>query len=313
MAAQPLHFTVGPSAGFVKTKEQAEKALETGASIIVLGSYTLEERRGNTGSNLYADGDSHVLLPGSLNSYGLPNLGIGYLRSWLPDFVRKAKERGVRVRVSVAAFSIAEYVTCVQRLSLFYDGEVELNLGCPNVWHGTEQHRIISFDIDAMGRVVSATRAWLGSGRIAIKLSPYSDPWMIGQVWDVVTHGQVATIVTMNTFANAVIYSSETGKPLIDVPNGFAGYAGDGSLPMALGQVRQFANFRDAALKANALRHAVRIEGVGGVSSGGAAHQMHLAGADGVLSGTAYDKDPKVIRRIYEEMPESLQNLALAA
>lgn len=313
MAVKPLQFTVGPSAGFVKTKEQAEGALKTGASIIVLGSYTLEERPGNPGPNLYADRDDHHLLSGSLNSYGLPNLGIEYLRSWLPDFMKRAKELGVKVRVSIAAFSVEEFLKSVRVLSEFYDGDIELNLGCPNVWHGTVQHRIMSFDLETMQSVVAGCRVYVGPERLGAKLSPYSDPWMIGQAWEVLMGSQIATIVTMNTFANAVIYDPETAKALIDVPNGYAGYAGDGSLPMALGQVRQLANLRHEAMRRETLKHVVRIEGVGGVSSGYAAHQMYMAGADGVLSGTAYGRDRKVIARIYEEMPEGLQNLALAA
>lgn len=312
MAAQALYFTVGPSAGFVKTKEDAKKALETGASIIVLGSHTFDGRDGNKGPRLYADMAQYPYLPGSLNSYGLPNLSIRSLRPWLPDFVRKAKDRGVKVRVSVAAFSIEGYMQAVKTLREFYDGEIELNLGCPNVWHGATQHRIMSFDLDAMQQVLALCRAMIDPRQLAVKLSPYSDPWMIEQVWDILTGCAIGTIVTMNTFANALVFD-EAGKPAIDVPNGFAGYAGDGVLPMALGQVRQFDLLRAKARERKAPGSDMRLEGVGGVSSGEAAYQMHLAGADGVLSGTAYGKDPKVIRRIYEEMPESLQNLALAA
>jgi dihydroorotate dehydrogenase len=312
MAANPLRFTVGPSAGFVKTKEDAEKALKTGASIIVLGSYTFDGRDGNKGPRLYADMAQYPHLLGSLNSYGLNNPGIGYLRSWLPDFAKKARDQGVRVRVSVAAFSVEEYLKCVRALREFYDGEIELNLGCPNVWHGATQHRIMSFDLDAMQQVLALCRAMTDPRELAVKLSPYSDPWMIGQVWDILTGCTIGTIVTMNTFANALLFDEE-GKPAIDVPNGFAGYAGDGALPMGTGQVRQFDLLRAKVRERKAPGSDMRIEGVGGVSSGEGARQMHLAGADGVLSGTAYGKDPRVIAHIHQGMPESLQNLALAA
>ena len=305
-------FTVGPSAGFVKTLADAERALASGASIIVLGSYTLKERKGNEGPRLYVGpGDHPLILNGSLNSYGMPNLGIESLRSWLPDFVKRANDKGVKVRVSVAAFSVDEYLACVRILSEFYDGEIEFNFGCPNVWEGSKQHRIVSFDFDVMGQITALARAHLGEERMVIKLSPYSDPWMFAQAWSVVMHTGVIAIVTMNTFPNAVIYDAE-GKPMVDVPNGYAGYAGDAIVPISSGQIAQFDKLRKAAQSVTTSR-IVRLEGVGGVSSGAAAYQMRCSGADGVLSGTSYGQDPKVISRIYQEMPESLQNLAVAA
>lgn len=306
-------FTVGPSAGFVKTEAQANRALASGASIIILGSYTLNMRRGNDGPRLYVGPTEHPLMEkGSLNSYGMPNLGIESLRSWLPDFVRRARDQGVKVRVSVAAFSLEEYLAAVRILCEFYDGEVELNLGCPNVWDGGKQHRIVSFDFDVMRQITACARTQLGDERMVIKLSPYSDPSMFAQVWEVVLYTGVIGVVTMNTFPNALLYD-ESGKPMIDVPNGYAGYAGESALPIATGQVRQLALFREASLKSGTLTRSVRIEGVGGVSNGAAAYQMRLAGADGVLSGTAYGEDPRVIGHIYETMPEDLQNLAVAA
>lgn len=306
-------FTVGPSAGFVKTQADAERALASGASIIVIGSFTLKKRDGNEGPRLYASPSEYAIMPkGSLNSYGMPNLGVESLRSWLPDFVKRARDQGVKVRVSLAGFSVEDYLACVRILSEFYHGEIEFNFGCPNVWDGGKQHRIVSFDFDVMRQITACARTQLGDERMVVKLSPYSDPWMFAQAWDVVLYTGVAGVVTMNTFPNALIYD-ESGKPAIDVPNGYAGYAGEAMLPVATGQVRQLALLREASRKSGALTRIVRIEGAGGVSNGTAAYQMRLAGADGVLSGTAYGEDPRVIGHIYETMPEDLQDLAVAA
>ena len=296
-----MRFTIGPSAGFVKTQEQAEECFRSPSNVIVLGSYTREERPGNPG-NTY----SHTPW-GSLNSLGLPNQGIYALKSWLPDFLKKAVKAGKSVRVSLAAFSPSEYAKEAARLVTYGVRSIELNLGCPNVWGEDGQKPIASLNLPLMRGVLDQTRQAVGRDYpLAVKISPLVDPTLFAPVWKMFLEFRIATVVTMNTFPNALGFD-ESGKPLISVGEGLAGFAGSGVKLIALGQVAQFNAQRMAAPRATPKGPRIRIDGVGGIADARDVLDMRRAGADGVLIGTAFgERGPSIFGDIMTNLPDDV-------
>jgi dihydroorotate dehydrogenase (fumarate) len=178
----------------------------------------------------------------------------------------------------------------------------EINLGCPNVRSEGVQKPIFAFDPDLIDEVlliahrVSGT---LGEPEIAVKLSPYSDPFFLARIAGVLKTRlhEYMKLVTCNTFPNAYGFKCKNAKPIIEANDGYAGLAGHAMKHIALGQVRQFSKFLPA----------ITIVGVGGISGGSDLRDMELAGAKEAQVGTAFfTHGPRAFQRIASEYVDML-------
>lgn len=284
---------IGIAAGHVKRPADIDELVKLPSDIlssVTLGSYTLEPRNGNEGTTYVRQASGT-----SLNALGLPNPGIEEACRFLPSMIRRLHESGKQARVSIAGFSTEDYVQMAKTLLGMGMDELELNLGCPNIRDGGEQKPIFAFEPKLVGDIIGAVYYAFGT-RLAVKLSPYSDPRLVGIIaeeLDVQARNAKVTIVTSNTFPNATAYDG-SGKPLISANNGYAGAAGTALHEIAVGQVKQFRE---------ALDNSWNIIGVGGIDSGQAARNFELAGATSCQIGTAYfdSSDPRTVQRIVEE------------
>lgn len=262
------------AAGTCKFVDEVSQLSRAATSAVLVGSITLQERGGNSG-NVYWAGTMF-----SLNSLGLPNPGARYYREHLPEMAARAHDAGKPLLVSVAGFTPEEYAELAEMaLDRGADG-VELNLGCPNVWQGEEQKRIACFDPSLVEEILRGVQERAGGGaRVAVKISPFSDPFALVEVAKVIERqGVVKAVTTTNTFPNAFSYD-DSGQPLITPGGGLAGLAGPAMKPIGLGQVRQ--------LRA-ALPDRVQIIGVGGINSGRDILEYRRVGATAVQIATAY-------------------------
>jgi dihydroorotate dehydrogenase len=198
--------------------------------------------------------------------------------------------------VSVAGFTPAEYA---ELTVLALDGGadfVELNLGCPNVWDGGTQKRIVSFDPAMVDSVLKAVYSAVAGrdGVVAVKLSPFSDPVALAEVAAVLNRHNVAVVTTTNTFPNAVALDPSSCRPVIDPGGGLAGMAGPALKPIGLGQVSQLRPM---------LRPETQLIGVGGIN-GGQDILDYLTVASAVQVGTAYyaTEDPAVFSNILSDL-----------
>jgi dihydroorotate dehydrogenase (fumarate) len=290
-------FTLGNAAGFIKGPgPEFDDMLRSAAGEICVGSITVEERAGNPGTVYHYDPDDGS----SINSLGLPNMGMKKFLKILPDLRQRAKDAGKRLRISLAGFEPAEY----GKLASAFAGintTLEINLGCPNVWGTTGQKPIAAFDPALSMNILSrVTASASGSGaRIAVKLSPYSNPEslaaMIGTIRGHCAN-RVHEVVSSNTFPNGKAFVGQ--KPAIAVPYG--GIGGSAMRLIALGQVAQLAS----ALRSTDMR----VIGVGGVSRGRDLVAMHAAGASGVQVGTAFgEQKAKIFSEILAEAAELVE------
>lgn len=280
------------AAGTCKSLEDVQRFVRSDVSAILVGSITMEERQGNEG-NVYFK-SPHF----SLNALGMPNRGAMYYKVVLPEMVRIAHAAGKPLGVSVAGFNTDEY----GQLSELCLGSgvdfIELNLGCPNIWDGGVQKRIVSFDPMSVANVLSTVEADFPTDvTLGVKLSPYSDPELLRDVASIIADepSPVRYVATSNTFPNGFAFDG-TGHSAIGVQR--AGVSGGAMKAIGMGQVDQFREY---------LPVSIALVGVGGIFGGqDVADYLHI-GAASVQVSTAYwnaNEGAAVFGRILAEYME---------
>jgi dihydroorotate dehydrogenase (fumarate) len=272
-------FPVGNAAGWCKTVVEVVNLAASAAQFIVVGSFTVLQRDGNSGNTFNGE---------SLNSLGLPNGGVPYLRECGARMVKLAHDARKQIILSIAGFEPNDFYILAQiARELGFDG-IEVNVGCPNLVQGAVRKPIISFIPDLVreivNEVVRIAKSDNGTMFVLVKMSPMSNPTNIVDLAYILAKTGVDAVVTQNTFPNALLFNDD-GTLQIQTPDktGWAGFAGSAIKPMALGQVNQW---RKALDSQNAGR--IQVWGVGGVQSGRDVHDMLRAGASVVQVGTAY-------------------------
>lgn len=283
MGAVELESPVMNAGGTCKTLEEVAALARSSAGAVVVGSITVNPRTGNAGE-VYWSGANH-----SLNALGLPNRGIDYYSTVLPEMASVIHEHDKKLIVSVAGFTVDEYVQLACRAAQGGADLIELNLGCPNVWDGGRQKRIASFDHDYTARVcrevsaalIESTRRTRRLTQFGVKISPFSDPVELTRAAQSLARVSEETVglgfvTATNAFPNAMSLDDD-GQPRMTMELG--GLGGPAMKPIGLGQVRQ--------LRA-VLPTEVAVVGAGGVSNGRDALDYLRVGAVAVQVATAY-------------------------
>ncbi len=206
----------GNGAGTIKNMQQVEEACKSAMTDITVGSITMEERPGNSGDVYYFHPTEHW----SLNSLGLPNPGLNAYRQILPEMRTRAHAAGKTLRASVAGFSPKEYAILAQQCFECGVDEVELNLGCPNVWGEEGQKPIPSYDPALTAAILEEVGQAVQPMKVAVKISPLNSRVILEKVSDVIVeHPFVSCIVATNTFPNQERLR-EDGGPAISFNGG---------------------------------------------------------------------------------------------
>jgi len=239
---------IGNAAGTCKTERHFELLLQSAADVITIGPITLHPREYNPGNNEYQNNTG-----GSINSHGLPSEGKTYYRKHLPEFLRMAEDFGKLVSVSLPPIDKVEGserddIEIVTAMCLDAGVRIiEMNAGCGNVWKGSKQKRILSFQPEALehmiDKLLGIIRRAAVHAELRVKLSPYSDPVLLAEIASMLFTRNVA-VVTSNTFANAYMFREDIDhRPAIEFGKHLGGYGGKGMKPIALGQVAQFREY----------------------------------------------------------------------
>ena len=267
-------FPVGNAAGGCKTLEEVRQLARSAASFIVVGSFTVEPRSGNPGNTF--NGDPVY----GLNSRGLPNPGVEWLKKEGPKMVAIAHAAGKPIILSVAGFNPSEYELLVlAAVVIGFDG-VELNFGCSNIVDGGTRHRIITYDV-AMVRAILLQiymNHRIVPEFVSVKVSPILDLEYAHVLADVFRRFPITALVTMNAIPNCLDFGAD-GLPVIQTPDktGYAGGSGTQVRQMALGQAHMWRSVLPEKEK----------WGVGGMGTGPDVKKM-LRVASVVQIGTAY-------------------------
>lgn len=282
-------FLMGNAAGWLKRPADLDDILKVPSDIVsfvTLGSYTPLKRDGNPGSTF----DENV------NALGLPNPGLveGGAAS-IGEMIKRIRDSGKSPRVSIAGFSPEDYAIGMAMTLPLMPDEIEINLGCPNVWQGHQQKPIASFKPELIQNILNEVRHVLDEAkapRIAVKVSPYSDPALLEIVATILHfhNSFVTSVVTCNTFPNAFKLNAQK-KPALT--NRYGGLSGKKLKEIALGQALMF--------REN-LPERMEVVLVGGIDSGDDVRDAELVGASSVQVGTAFFlQGAAIFQRIAEE------------
>lgn len=218
---------------------------------------------------------------GMLNSVGLQGPGVSvWLEQELPGLVAA----DARVVVSIWGRSIAEYEHAALLLAAAPPSviAVEVNVSCPNV---EDRQRMFAHSATATEEVVRATEA-CGRPRWA-KLSPNVTDLV--EIADAAWRGGAEAVTLVNTMMGMAI---DPERWQYRLGAGGGGLSGAAMHPVAVRAVHDV----HAALPD------LPVIGVGGITTGGDAAEMLLAGASAVQVGTATFGDPRAPVRVLGEL-----------
>jgi dihydroorotate dehydrogenase (fumarate) len=283
IAGLQLEHQVMVGGGAIKTVGDVREVAKSNSAAVEVGSITVEPRSGNEGTVYYFNHDNKF----SLNSLGLPNGGLEYYQTNLPEMAAIAHEYGKPLLVNIAGFSPYQYVRLAEMVRKSGADGLTINAACPNVWTPDgKQKRIMAFDLDAMGTTLMMLEQELGIDFWStLKLPPYSDPEFLNSVAQLIRPSRFVKAVTgINTFPNAY-YLDNDDQSAISFGSGLAGLAGEALRPIGLGTVKQLKQ----------LLPDKPIIGVGGISNGTHAREYLQVGAAAVQATTGYfNRGPKI-------------------
>lgn len=215
---------------------------------------------------------------GILNAVGLPGIGVSrFINEILPEFKKYKK---VKVIANVCGNSVEEYAEVVDKIGDRVD-MFEINVSCPNVKSGC---MAFGTSVDGVKQVVKAVKRKTLNPFI-VKLSP--------NVTDIVEIAKAAEeagadgISLINTIL-AMKIDVKTKKPIL--ANNYGGLSGAAVKPVAVRMVHQVAS-----------AVSIPVIGMGGIMTGEDVAEFMLAGASGVMVGTASLITPDAPTRILHE------------
>ncbi len=287
---------ISNAAGTAKTVKQIYDLAHSLSGVCRDGSHTVPQRNGNAGPRVFWE-DREQLC--SVNSLGIPSVGLHVLKKELPIKAEVAHKEGKPLVVSWAGFSPEEYAAGACVLDCGAD-VLEINAGCPNLYIEGKQKPILSYHPQSLREVLEKVEKAIGSSRmerVGVKVSPFvwdtdyfqmfgieihMEPPGIAvfeEVASVIAQFGVSHVIACNTVPNAHA-EAEDGKPAInspDVPSGCGGLAGKIVMEVCLEEVRRWR----AALPARII-----VVGAGGISNGHDVDDYVQAGASAVQIGT---------------------------
>lgn len=227
---------------------------------------------------------------GMINAVGLQNPGIDHVIACELPRLREYFHKPLVANIS--GFSVEEYAYCCERIDKEEQvGLIEVNVSCPNVWHGG-----MSFGTspEAAAEVTRAVKA-VTTKPVYIKLSP--------NVTDIVAIAKACEeagadgLCLINTLLGMRIDVARR-KPVI--ANTMGGFSGAAVFPVAVRMVYQVAK-----------ACAVPVIGCGGVETARDVIEMMMAGATAVEVGAANLTDPYACKKIIEALPGEMQRLGI--
>lgn len=263
------------------TKEELDLLLESNSASMVSKSCTLKERQGNP-TPRYTD------LPlGSINSMGLPNLGVDFYLEYATQLNEEKP-----FFLSVAGLSLEENLEILQKLNQSKANFiVELNLSCPNI-PGKPQ---TGYDFERTKEVLEKVFEFYDKP-LGVKLPPYFDMVHFQDMANILNQFPLKFVTCINSIGNGLYIDTDNESVVIKPKNGFGGLGGEYVKPTALANVRQFYNL---------LKDEIAVIGCGGVTSGKDVFEHILCGASMVQVGTQLMKEGvTVFDRLQDELRE---------
>ncbi|MCC5831364.1 MAG: dihydroorotate dehydrogenase [Phycisphaeraceae bacterium] len=229
---------------------------------------------------------------GMLNAIGLANIGLdAFLEEKMPE-LRKLRDRGPRIIVNVAGYSVEDYTQTAGRISHEPDVDaIELNVSCPNVKDG------LTFGTDPclLKELVGQVRRAMPPDRaLIVKLSPNVGD--ITATARAAVEGGADVLSMINTYTAMAV---DIFKRVPRLANGTGGLSGPAVRPLAVYLVSRV--HRQVCRAAG-----VPIIGMGGIQCWQDAAEFLLAGATGLAVGTALFVDPATPNHVLDGLDQYL-------
>lgn len=240
------------------------------AGAVVTKSCTLASREGNPKPRYC----SFNGVTGSINSMGLPNMGLMYYIQSARD-LRPPKP----YFVSLAGLTREENLQMLSTLQHDVGEEtpisgIELNLSCPNI-PGKPQ---IGYDFEAMDERLRECFECVDRLPVGVKLPPYFDPVHFDSAAAVLRrYPRIRWVTCINSIGNGLMVDPIHETTLIAPKGGLGGIGGASIKPTALANVYSFRQ---------RLPDSVDVIGCGGVVRGVDVFEHILCGAAAVQVGT---------------------------
>ena len=234
---------------------------------------TLEPRQGNEGVRI-------AETPmGMINSVGLQNPGV---EQFIKEEIPFLRQFDTKIIANINGNNIDEYCKMAEILSYEDVDSLELNISCPNVKNGG-----LAFGTNpsVVKEVVSKVRK-ASKKHLIVKLSP--NVTNIKEIAMIAEQEGADCISLINTLSGMVIDINKRRPVLL---RGSGGLSGPAIKPVA---VRMVYDVYDAVK--------IPILGMGGISNSIDAIEFFLAGANAIAIGTANFKNPRVTKKILEEI-----------
>ncbi len=266
------------SGAICTTDKELNNLLKSSSGAVVTKSCTRNFRNGNKKPRYFE------WKMGSINSMGLPNLGIDFYLKFLEN-----QEIKKPIFLSVSGLSMEENFFLIKKANLSKKiSAIELNLSCPNIKEeilGNDLCKISNF----LGKIFKFNKKPLG-----IKLPPFFKEKSVENISLILNEFPITFITCINSLPNGIFVDTNNETTVIQPNNGFGGIGGAVIKPFALANIRKFYSF---------LRRDISIIGCGGISSGKDVFEHILCGASAVQIGTQLIKEGvSVFDRLRKEL-----------
>lgn len=268
------------------TVEELDGLAHSAAGAFITKSSTPQLREGNPSPRYY-----DVPL-GSINSMGLPNLGLQYYLDYAID---RQDKFDTPIFFSIAGMSVAENIEMLEIIQASaFNGITELNLSCPNV-PGKPQ---VAYDFPLTEEILTKVFSFF-TKPLGVKLPPYFDLAHFDEMATILNKFPLTYINSINSIGNGLYIDTENESVVIKPKDGFGGIGGEYVKPTALANVRAFYT---------RLNPSIKIIGTGGIRTGQDAFEHLLCGATMLQIGTELHKEgPVIFDRITKELEEIMR------
>jgi len=265
------------------TKEELEDLGKSMAGAIIFKTMTKKPRQGNPKPRFFAEKGY------SVNSMGLPNLGVDYYCQIAPSLKKYHKP----LIASIAGFTEDEFAELFDKVDhSSFDG-AEINLSCPNL----AGKGIFAYDQNISFRILKKIMK-KRKGIVGVKLPPYNSRSEIEMMAKKLVDLGVDYITLINGYPLGCMIDYQKEAMRIRPNMGIGGLGGEVVKPISLAQVALFNYFSQGKLG---------IIGAGGVSKGSDVYEYILAGASAVAVATAlHQEGPAIFSRLKKELNDIL-------
>jgi dihydroorotate dehydrogenase (subfamily 1) family protein len=262
------------------TGQELSNLLKSSSGGVVTKSCTHKPRTGNLIPRYF---EWNV---GSINSMGLPNLGINFYLNFL-----EKKKINKPIFLSISGLSIEENYFLIEKANQSSKiTAIELNLSCPNI---LEKEEILGFDFDKISNFIKNIFRF-NKKPLGIKLPPYFYDIHIKNMASILNQFPIFFVTCINSLPNGLFIDFNKESVVIRPKKGFGGIGGSIIKPFALSNIYKFYTY---------LRKDISIIGCGGITSGKDIFEHILCGASAVQIGTQFMKEgTSVFERLKKEL-----------